>query len=242
VLAPPPAAPPSTAPLDEKRPATTLAVASQDEKQPAPARARFTRHFEALPLTLEARFGLNTRLGSSFVPSAHEQLLDSTVAFGAYLAWSPDYALGLELEHAGLGRVRGVSDESSLDAEYSASSGWLGARVFPWRNERWDVFVNLRLGLVFQHVDALGTRPQSASITVPPSSFSCSESDGPGVGLGGAIGAAFRLSRHFSVLSRLDATGERLSGEVLGSCADGIGSVTTVSGTLGVAYELETSH
>jgi len=31
-------------------------------------------------------------------------------------------------------------------------------------------------------------------------------------------------------------------GDVLGTCADGIGSVTTVSGTLGVAYEFETSH
>jgi len=185
---------------------------------------------------------LNTRLSSSFDGSVNEQLLDSTLALAGYLAWNPEYALGLELEHAGLGRVRGVSDESSLNAQYSATGAWLGARVFPWRNERWDIFVNLRLGLVFQHVDALGTRQTSTSITVPPSSFSCSESDGPGLGLGGALGAALRLSRHFSVLSRVDATGERLSGDVLGTCADGIGSVTTVSGTVGVAYEFETSH
>jgi hypothetical protein len=217
-------------------------VSSQDEQVPAAAPNRFKRNFNALPLTLEARFGFNSRLSSTFVESAHETLLDSTFALGAYLAWSQDYALGLELEHAGLGRVRSVSDESSLDAEYIATGAWLGARVFPWRNERWDVFVNLRLGLVFQHVDALGTRPQTSSIAVPPSSFSCSEWDGPGLGLGGAVGAAFRLSRHFSVLSRLDATGERLSGDVLGTCADGVGSVTSVSGTLGFAYEFETSH
>jgi hypothetical protein len=185
---------------------------------------------------------LNTRLSASFDDAAHEQLLDSTFALGAYLAWNPEYAIGLEFEHAGLGRVRGVADESSIDSEYSATGGWLAARVFPWRSERWDVFVNLRLGLVYQHVDTLGTRPTSSSIAVPPSAFSCSESDGPGFGLGGALGAAFRLSRHFSVLSRVDATGERLSGDVLGTCADGIGSVTTVSGTVGVAYEIETSR
>jgi hypothetical protein len=240
--APAPAAPPITAPLDERRPATTLAVSNQDAPVPPAAPSRFARNYAALPLTIEARFGFNTRLSSSFDDAAHEQLLDSTFALAAYLAWNPEYAFGLEFEHAGLGRVRGVSDESSIDTEYSATGGWLGARVFPWRNDRWDLFVNLRLGLVYQHVDALGTRPTSSSIAVPPSSFSCSESDGPGFGLGGAIGAAFRLSRHFSVLSRVDATGERLSGDVLGTCADGIGSVTTVSGTLGVAYEFETSH
>jgi len=72
----------------------------------AEAPARFKRNFEALPLTLEARFGLNARLGSSFVPSAHEQLLDSTVRFRRL----PRVVFRimrsvLELEHAGLGRV-----------------------------------------------------------------------------------------------------------------------------------------
>jgi len=43
-------------------------------------------------------------------------------------------------------------------------------------------------------------------------------------------------------LIRWVESGERLSGDVLGTCADGIGSVTSVSGTLGVAYEFETSH
>ena len=217
-------------------------MSSQDAPVPSTAPGRFAPNYDALPLTIEARFGLNTRLGSSFAEAANEQLLDSTFALAAYLAWNPEYAIGLEFEHAGLGRVRGVADESSIDTEYSASGGWLGARVFPWRDERWDIFVNLRLGLVFQHVDALGTRPTSSSIAVPPSSFSCSESDGPGFGLGGAVGAALRLSRHVSVLSRVDATGERLSGDVLGTCADGIGSVTTISGTLGVAYEFETAR
>ena len=209
--------------------------------EPAVTRGPFERDYDALPLTLEARFGFNARLGSSFDASAHEELLDTNFAFGGYLAWSREFALGLELEHSGLGRVRGLSGQNSIDAEYSATGLWLGARVFPIRRERLDVFVNLRLGMVLQHVDALGTRPTSTSITVPAARFSCSEWDGPGVGLGGAVGLALRLSRHFSVLSRVDATGERLSGEQLGTCADGIGSVASVSGTVGLAYEFETA-
>ncbi len=236
-----PGAPPVTAPLDDRHPATTLAVSAQRETKPGAPPSPYTRNYDALPLTLEARFGFNTRLSGSFDDAAHEQLLDSTWALSGFLAWNPDYAFGLELEHAGLGRVRGLSGENSIDGEYSATGGWLGARVFPWRSERWELFVNLRMGLVFQHVDALGTRQMSTSITVPPSSFTCSETDGPGFGIGGGIGAALRLGRHVSVRSRLDATGERLSGDALGSCADGIGSVATISGTLGLAYEFETA-
>jgi hypothetical protein len=236
-----PASPRLTAPLDERRPATTLAIAAQRTEPPLEPPSRFARNYDALRPTLEARFGFNARLSSSFDPSAHEQLLDSTFGFDGYLSWSREFALGLEFEDAGLGHVRGLNGESAFDTEYSALGAWLGARVFPWRSERWDVFVNLRLGMVFQHVAALGTHQETTSIAVPPTSFSCSETDGPGLGLGGAVGAALRLSRHFAVLSRIDATAERLTGDELGSCADGIGSVTTVSGSVGLAYEFEAS-
>lgn len=239
--APPPAGLPQTAaPLDEQRPATTLA-ASAHEAPPAPLAARFGFDYDLLPLTLEARFGFNARFGSSFDPSDNDQVLDTSFAFGAYLAWSPEYAVGLELEQAGLGRIRGLSGENSIDAEYSATSAWLATRVFPWHSERLDVFVNLRLGLAMQHVNALGTRQESDSIAVPAQSFSCTAWDGPGIGLGAALGLNYRLARHVAFVSRLDATGERLSGDELGTCADGIGSVTSVAGSVGLAYTFETA-
>ncbi len=233
-----PSSPGITAPFDDRRPATTLGVSAQHTAGPGAAPRRFDHTYGAW-LGFEARFGFNTRLSNSFDASSNEQLLDSTVALGAYLAWSPAYAVGIELEHAGLGRVRGLSGQSSSDADYTASGAFLGARLFPWRSERWDLFVNLRVGLAWQHVDALGTRQASDSIIVPPTSFACSEWDGPGPALGGAVGAALRLSRHFSVQSRVDATAERLNGDAMGSCASGIGSVATLSGTLGLAYEFE---
>jgi len=197
--------------------------------------------YGALPLTLEARFGFNARLGSSFDDTSNDEQLDIAYGIGAYVAWKPEYALGLELEHTGLGRVRALSAENSVDAEYSSTSAWLAARVFPWRSERWDLFVNLRLGLAMQHVDALGTRQTSTSITVPATSFSCSEWDGPGIALGAALGLNLHISRHVAFVTRVDAAGQRLNGDVLGSCADGIGTTTSLAGSIGLSYTIETA-
>ncbi|MEI9952674.1 MAG: hypothetical protein WDO74_27755 [Pseudomonadota bacterium] len=147
----------------------------------------------------------------------------------------------MELDHSGLGGVRALSGQNSIDSQYTATGAWLGARVFPIRRERLDFFVNLRIGMVFQHVNAFGTRADSGSITVPAQSFACSEWDGPAIGLGGALGLAYRLGRHFSFVSRVDLNGERLSGESLGTCADGIGSVASLSGSVGLAFEFETA-
>lgn len=199
----------------------------------------FIRDFSALPLTLEARFGFNARLGSSFDDASDEEHWGASYAFASYFAWRPEFALGLELDHSGLGRVRVLRDQTSVDNEYNATGAWLAARVFPLRSERFDFFVNLRVGMVWQHVNSFGTR-ESASITEPAQSYACSESDGPGFGLGGALGLAYRLSRHVSLVSRLDLSSAHLSGDSLDSCADGIGSVATLGGSVGLAFEFET--
>lgn len=236
----PPSAP-NVAPLDVRRPGSSLVLGARVAPAQPTVRSEYEPNYDSLRLSLEARFGFNARLGSSFAASAHEELFDTDFALGDYLSWKREFSLGLELEQSGLGRARALSGQSSIDAEYSATGAWLAARVFPIRRERLDLFVNLRVGLVFQHVSALGTRQTSASITEPAVSFSCSEWDGPGFGLGGALGVTYRLSRHVSFLSRVDATGARLSGDVLGSCADGIGSVSSVGGSIGLTYEFETA-
>jgi hypothetical protein len=232
---------PNVAPLDVRRPGSSLVLGARGAPEQPITRSAFEPNYDALRFSLEARFGFNARLGSSFAESAHEELFDTDFALGGYAAWKREFSLGLELEQSGLGRARARSDQNSIDAEYSATGAWLAARVFPIRRERLDLFVNLRIGLVFQHVSALGTRQDSLSITEPAVSFSCSEWDGPGVGFGGALGLSYRLSRHVSVLSRVDATGARLSGENLGACATGIGSVSSVGGSIGLTYELETA-
>ena len=240
-VAPTAPAVPNSAPLETRRPGSTLVIGSRNAPPGTVTRSPFERDFDALPLTLEARFGFNTRLGSSFDDSVRESLLGPNFAFAGFLAWKPEYSLGVELEHSGLGRVRALSGQEAIDVQYSATGAWFAARVFPIRRERLDVFVNLRIGAVVQHLDAIGTRLVSSSNGTPAQAFKCSEWDGPGIGLGGAIGLSYRLSRHVSLLSRLDATGHRLSGDPLGNCAEGIGSVASVGANLGLAYEFETS-
>ena len=236
-----PASAPSTPPIDEKRPANPTVLGTRVAPEQATTKSPYERDFSALPLLIEARFGFNARLGSSFDDNVDEELVDTNFALGAQLAWKPEFSLGVELEHTGLGRVSAITGQNSSNATYSATGAWLAARVFPIRRERLDVFVNLRVGLVMQHVDVLGTRATSESITVPATSFSCSEWDGPGLGISGGPGVAFRLSRHVSISSRLDLTGLRLNGDALGSCATGLGSTSSLTGTVGIAYEFETA-
>ena len=221
---------------EEAKPVGTSAAAAEAESP-----TDFTRNFRALPLTLEARFGFNARLGSSFDAATDEEHWGASYAFASYFAWRPEFALGLELDHSGLGRVRALTGQTSVDNEYTATGAWLGARVFPIRGERFDFFVNLRLGMVWQHVDSLGTRALSTSITEPAQSYACADWDGPGLGLGGGLGLAYRLSRHFSFVSRIDLNGVRLDDGSLGTCADGIGSVATLGGSVGLAFEFETA-
>jgi hypothetical protein len=264
---PAPAAPPSAAGEATQSPSTTEAKAASETAatvaagNTAPAQVRaeqttpvgatpvpsdvepatnFSRDFAALPLTLEARFGINARLASSFDQAADEEHWGASYAFASYFSWRPEFALGLELDNSGLGRVRALSGQSSVDNEYTATGAWLGARVFPIRSRRLDFFLNLRVGMVFQHVDALGTRA-ATSITEPAQSFSCNDWDEPRIGLGGALGLAYRLSRHFAFVSRVDLNGERLNGGSLGACAGGIGSVATLGGSVGLAFEFETA-
>ena len=234
------ATPPSGSSAQIRADATLPAAATAAPADVEP-KTDFTRDFHALPLTLEARFGFNARLGSSFDEATQEERWGASYAFASYLAWRPEFALGLELDYSGLGRVRALSGQNSVDNQYGAMGAWIGARVFPIRSERLDFFVNLRVGMVWQHVDALGTHSDTGSITVPAQSFACSEWDGPGIGLGGAVGLAFRLGRHTALVSRLDLNGERLSDGSLGSCAAGIGSVASIGGSVGLAFEFETA-
>jgi hypothetical protein len=219
-------------------PAASLTLSALNPPALVDRAPRPPRYRAALPLGLEGRFGFSARTATSFPGASDEELVDTAYALGAFLGWNSEYAIGVELEHAGLGRVKAISGPNSVDAEYGATSGWLALRVFPWRGERFDVYFGLRVGLAFQHVDAFGTRGQEVS-TLPAQVFHCSEWDGPGFGLGGGVGVDYRLSERVAVLGRLDATGERLSGSELGSCALGVGSVTSVSAGLGLAYEFD---
>jgi hypothetical protein len=58
--------------------------------------------------------------------------------------------------------------------------------------------------------------------------------------LGGGGGAAWLLGPRVQLIGRVDASAHRMQGDWLGGCAAGIGSVTSVSVGLGLAYGFET--
>jgi hypothetical protein len=225
-------APPEKATPSEPR------VASQNKDEGVDDKRLRARDFSALPLSLEFRFGVNARLGASDNAFSEEELYDTAFGLGGWLSWNKAFSVGLEVEHSGLGRGTASSGDSAINTSYSMTNLWAGARVYPYRSERVDLYVSLRLGLAVQHLRAVGLR-HDGPVGVPARSFACSDTDGPDLGFGGGLGSVFRLSRAAALFLRGDLVGQRLSGEVLSDCAVGVGSVTTAMVTGGFAYEFE---
>ncbi|HEY4158172.1 MAG TPA: hypothetical protein VGM29_08745 [Polyangiaceae bacterium] len=250
-LTPAPAAPPQQpAPTPQQTPASNAsappavelslsalnAPGSADRSAEVPFKRR---NYAAMPLLIDARYGVDARLASAF-GGTQEELLDSTFALGVALSMSAELAATFDIEHAGLGRVNALTGQTSVDASYSVTTPWLGLRAFPWHSERVDLFLSLRAGLAIEHVSAVGTR-QSALFVAPATPFSCSETADPGFAISGGVGLIYRLSQHLSFMSRFDGEGYRITGDALGNCALGIGAVTAANLSVGVGYEFETA-
>jgi len=235
---PSPAQPSRPPALAAEKPAPSDAPAQQAPLVADAGEKPFPRERFNLPFTLEGRGGFVARLSESAGAFDQEQVFGGAFGIGGWIEPSEEFAFGVELDHTGLGNARDLSGLNSLDAEYSVTSAWLGTRVFPIRKKSADVFVALRVGLGWQSLSATGTRDRLPT-TAPAEVFSCSEAEGPGFSLGGGIGLNLRVSRRVSFVPRIDFSGQQLSGEVLGSCAVGIGSVTAAALTLGVGYDFE---
>jgi hypothetical protein len=234
----------TTPPAPEKPPEESAppAAPSPAHVPPAPAeteqrKAVITRAPRARDFGLELDVGLNTRLGRNGSYS-HEENYGGNYGFGAWVALADHVELGLEVTHTELGRVSNERSPNLVWAEYGVTTLWFGGRFEPWRSNDVATFVALRLGLGAQSVDARGTRAEG-SLLAPAESYACSETKGPGVALGGGGGAAWLLGPRVQLIARLDASAHRLDSDWLGRCAVGIGSVTSVSVGLGLAYGFE---
>lgn len=188
------------------------------------------------PLTLEARLGLLVRPESSegFDDETH---LGADVGLSGYVDLTRELSAGLELERASLGRGSAISGLDTVSTDFSVTSALLGVRAYPKRTEMLDLYVGLQLGVGFQHVSSAGTR--AAAPLRPGTPFSCSESDAPGLQLGGGVGARFMISPRWGIGARVNATGRRLTSDVVGDCAQGIGTATTISASLGLGYDFD---
>ena len=205
------------------------------EKEPEPAAAPPAHERD---LGLELDLALNARLGEQG-SYAEDRGYGALYGAGVWLRTATSVELGLELTRTELGSVENESSPNLIWAEYGVTSVWFGGRFEPWRSNDVALFVALRVGYGRQDVSARGVLQEAGSLA-PAGSFSCSEAGGGGVAFGGGAGAALFLGPRIQLVGRLDATAHRLTSARLGSCAPGIGSVTSLGLGLGLAYGFET--
>jgi hypothetical protein len=238
--APAPEKIPESAPEPKEAPqlepkARAPAVAPTDGKAPSPpALPPWNRAHQAL--TVEARLGLLVRpdSGSGFEEESH---LGADFGLAGYLDVSREFAAGLELERATLGRGSTLSGLNSVTTDFSVTSAMLGVRAYPKRSEMFDLFVGLQLGVGFQQLSSAGTRVTNALYA--PSPYSCSATDSPGFQIGGGVGARFMFSPRWGVAARVNATGRRLSSDVIDGCAQGLGTATTITTGVALGYDFD---
>ena len=257
---PPPAAPPpapepapvptpQSAPAPEKTPESAPAVepalpppaplgpapvvAAQATSTP-PAAPPWVRAHS--PLTLEGKLGFLIRPESSagFQDESH---VGAELGLSLYMDLKSELAAGIEIDRASLGRGTTINGLDSVSIDYTVSSVMLGLRAYPKRTELFDLFVGVQLGVGIQGVSAAGTANNGALL--PASSYTCGASDTPAFQIGGGVGARLMLSPRWGVTARVNGTGRRLTSDVIEDCAQGIGTATTVSGSIGIGYDFD---
>jgi hypothetical protein len=237
-----PAAPPADAPAVDAAPATE-APPIGPAPEVAPQRAADAKPQVEVPslrarwpLTLEGKLGFSVRPESSG-GFEEETQVGAEVGLSLYTDIRRELAAGLEVDRVSLGRGTAISGLDSVTVDYTVSSAMLGLRAYPWRSELIDLFVGLQVGVGIQGVSAAGTASDGA--LNPAVSYTCSGSDSPGFQLGGGIGARLMLTPRWGVTARVGGTGRRLTGDVVEDCARGIGTATTISGSIGLGYDFE---
>lgn len=213
-------------------PAQVVAPARPVESEPAlppSLRARW-------PLTLEGSLGFSVRPQSSG-GFDDESLVGAQVGLSLYTELTREFGAGLELSRTSLGRGTALARLNSVTIDYSVTSALLGVRAYPFRTELFDVFVGLHVGVGLQNVSAAGTRSDGS--LGPAATYTCAETDAPGFQIGGGFGGRLMLTPRWGVTAIISGTGRRLSGEVVDDCARGIGTSTTVSGSLGLGYDFD---
>jgi hypothetical protein len=184
--------------------------------------------------------GMNYRLGGHDSLD-QDETVGMTFGVGAWLAPSRLYSLGLGYQRTGLGSGVSAPETNSLAARYDLNTIWFGGRAYPWRTDRFGLFVSLAVGASWQDLSASGTRATNA-FTSPAQTFSCSGSDGPNIAFGAGAGVDVDVDRNLAFIAGVDASGHQLSSDVVDSCAMGAGTATNLVGRLAFAYRFDFSQ
>ncbi len=233
--APAPAPAPPVTPAPSTAPSMMPAAASAQDQGGAKSEAKLPPPEQTLGIELEA--GPNFRLDSpdNFTRNAPVGL---EYGLGGWFAPSRVLSVGLAVQQIGLGSGRTAPQSANYDVERSLTALWLGGRAYPLRSDTIGLFVQLQVGMSWQHVRASGTQTYDFST---PKAYDCSASQGPGFGLGGGVGMDVDLDRHLAFIAQADLTAHRLSSDAvdLDGCAPGAGSETNLGARIGFMYRFD---
>jgi hypothetical protein len=193
------------------------------------------------PITLD--FGPHAGFGYRFSGTAG---LPITSRYGGAIggsiavAPSPSYAFGLGYEHLTLGSEHGVGDVADVELSRTLDVVSASIRLAFLRLDRLMLVAQVGPGLAFQGVDASVVVFQGASGR--PSGFNCHETAGPGLALRAGLGMEARINRGlwFTLETVLDNV--HTSSDILGTCAPGAGTVSTVGLRAGFTYRLDVTR
>lgn len=168
-----------------------------------------------------------------------EEAIDSAIGLGAWLAPTSAWAVGLTLEHVGLGKDHYSTDPrgQTLNVSYAVDTLWLGARFYFW-NERPAFYLGVAAGPALPRVRATGTRESGQLFTEPPQPFECSASGRIGGAVAAAAGVEFDIGDHWSLVGEGRATSHFVgrSAAPFDGCAPGSGVAVGGSLRVGFAY------
>jgi hypothetical protein len=225
--------PPKVEPSTPPAPAPSTPPAPAPSTPPAPER----KH-AAATLGFQLSSAVIARVGGGLDPEfADHERVDLAYGFGAWFAPNELLAFGLRYERVGQGGEQSRTGAATLRVQRDIDVLWLGARVYAVRGDDLGVYMALGLGLAAQRLTANGARPSPNF--GPGSTFVCSASDGPGLSLGGGAGIDLQMDRHLAFVAEGQLSAFRQSGELIGGCAPGAGSVTNIGAQLGLLYRFE---
>jgi hypothetical protein len=249
---PPPASPPSPEPPPETvapaRPARTGvsfaarasgAPASLSQDENAGVGEPVSRKTRGSELSLE--LGGAMQIGARFPEDSQrrnvEEAIDGALGLGAWFIPRSTWALGVAVEHIGLGKDHYATDSrgQTMNASYSTDTLWIGGRLY-FSEERPAFYLGLAAGPALPRVRASGTRTSAAEFTVPPEPFQCSAAGGVGGAAAASAGVEFDLGDSWSFVSEARGSAHFFDKSSIDGCAPGSGPAVSGSLRIGIAY------
>jgi hypothetical protein len=193
---------------------------------------------------------LSLELDGAFQVGAHfpedkelrnvEEAIDSAIGLGAWVIPKSSWALGLAVEHIGLGKDHYATDPrgQTMNVSYAVDTLWIGGRFY-FSEERPAFYLGLAAGPALPRIRASGTRATTNEFTEPPQPFQCSATGSVGGAAGVSAGVEFDIGNAWSFVSEARGTAHFLGKSTVDGCAPGSGTAIGGSLRIGIAYRFQ---